>query len=543
MSEVVAAERSRALDAFRAVFHNPGLRRLQLAWAGSNLGTWGYGVALAVYAYNHGGATAVAVVGLIRWIPAAIASPFMGVLGDRHSRRLVMAASDLCRVVLVGLASICVFLNLAPPIVYGLAAVGVVISTAFRPAQAAIIPALATSPQELTASNVVSSTVESLGMFLGPAIGGIFLAISGPGLVFAVAAFTFLWSAVLTLRIHEPPREETPTDGEDGSRERPSFFGQALAGFGTIAKNPGPRLLVGLFGSQTLIAGALVVLEVVIARELLGRGDAWVGILSAAFGIGGLIGAAISGALVGRGRLAIDFGTGILLWGLPLILIAVWPQPAVALVTMGLMGIGNTLVDVSGMTLLQRSVPDEVLARVFSVLETVFLATVALGAIVTPVLLHAVGTRTALLVVGAFLPIVIVIYARKLFALDASVRAPEGEVALLRGISFFSPLPQPLVERLAGRMLAFRVPAGTQIFRQGDAGDRFYVVAQGSVEITKDGVPVADVVRGGYFGEVALLHAVPRTAAAIAREDTELLALEGEDFHFNGLNGTSIFLK
>jgi len=125
---------------------------LQLAWAGSNLGTWGYGIALSVFAFDHGGATAVGVVGLVRLIPAAIAAPFMGVLGDRHSRRLVMASSDLSRVVLVGLGAVAILLHMSPAIVYALAAGGVVVSTAFRPAQAAIIPALASSPQELTAS-------------------------------------------------------------------------------------------------------------------------------------------------------------------------------------------------------------------------------------------------------------------------------------------------------------------------------------------------------------------------------------------------------
>ena len=520
-------EKTRALDAFRAVLRNPGLRRLQLAWAGSNLGTWGYGIALSVYAYDHGGATAVGVVGLIRLIPAAIAAPFMGVLGDRHSRRLVMALSDLGRVVVVGLGAVAIFLELSPGLVYLLAAVGVVVSTAFRPAQAAIIPSLASTPEELTASNVVSSTIESLGMFAGPAVGGVILALSGPAAVFAAAALTFLWSALLILRI---PHGDDGRVVLDEGESHPSFLSQAISGFGTVAKESAPRLLVGLFSAQTLIAGALLVLEVVVALELLGRGDAWVGVLSASFGVGGIVGAVISGALVNRNRLALDFGVGILLWGLPLILIGVWPYPAVAIGAMVLLGIGNTLVDVSGMTLLQRSVPDEVLARVFGVLETVFLATVALGAIVAPAIVHALGSRKALLVTGAFLPVVIALTWRKLTALDRSARAPEREVALLRGIALFSALPQPVLEHLAGRLTPFTVPASTQIFAQGDAGDRFYVVGGGQVEIVKDGSPVAEVLPGGYFGEIALLHDVPRSAAAVAVKDSEVFALEGEEF-------------
>jgi MFS family permease len=532
MEDVSAAApeaKTRSLDAFKEVLRNPNLRRIQLAWAGSNLGTWGYGVALSVFAYEHGGATAVGVVGLVRLIPAAIAAPFMGTLGDRHSRRLVMALSDLGRVVVVGLAALSVFLDLSPLLIYFLATVGVVISTAFRPAQAAILPSLAHSPHELTASNVVSSTIESLGMFAGPAVGGVILALWGTAAVFTVAAATFLWSAMLILRIHEPVGEE-PGSGEEEAEEPVSFLRDTFSGFGTVAKSPQPRLLVGLFAAQTLVAGAMIVFEVVIALELLGRGDGWVGALLSAFGVGGVLGAVISGALVGRGRLALDFGTGLMLWGLPLILIAIWPTPVMALGTMLLMGIGNTLVDVSGMTLLQRSVPDELLARVFGVLETVFLATVALGSIVAPGLVSALGSRNSLYVIGAFLPVVLLLFGRKLLALDATLRAPKGELALLRGISFFEPLPQATQEHLARRLVPFTVPAGTRVFDQGDVGDRFYIVARGSVEIVIDGTPVTEVMAGGFFGEVALLREVPRQAGAVAREDTELLALEGEDF-------------
>jgi MFS family permease len=533
----VVEEPTRSLDAFRAVFHNPQLRRVQLAWAGSNLGTWGYGIALAVYAYAHGGATAVGVVGLIRLIPAAIAAPFMGVLGDRHSRRLVMALSDLGRVVVVGAGAVVIWAHGAPVIIYVLAAIGVVLSTAFRPAQAAIIPSLATTPQELTASNVVSSTIESLGIFAGPALGGIVLAISGPGAVFAIASATFLWSALLTLRIRVD-ESQRQTGEADAPETRPSFLQHTFAGFATVIGEPAPRLLVGLFSAQTLVAGGLLVLEVVVARELLGRGNGWVGVLSAAFGVGGLLGAAVSGALVGRGRLAIDFGTGILLWGLPLVLIGLWPHPAVAVVTMALMGAGNTVVDVSGLTLLQRSVPDDVLARVFGVLETVFLATVAIGAIAAPVLVHGLGTRPTLFVFGGFLPIVIAVFLRNLLALDRSVRAPARELALLRGISFLAPLPQPTLEHLARRLVSMSVPAGAQIFLQGDVGDRFYVVADGLVEIVKDGISVTSVPPGGYFGEIALLRDVTRQAGAVAVADTELFALEGEDF-VAAVTGTS----
>ena len=524
-----AAEKVRSLDAFREVVRNPNLRRLQLAWAGSNLGTWGYGVGLAVFAYSHGGAAAVGLVALLRWIPAAIAAPFMGVLGDRHSRRLVMVLSDLGRVVVIGLAALAIWLDMSPVVVYVLAAVGVVISTAFRPAQAAMIPSLVATPEELTASNVVSSSIESLGMFLGPAIGGVVLAVSGPAAVFVIASVTFLWSAAMISRIRPPEvvssEEEAPT-----AAEKESFLREATQGFGMVFRERNPRLLIGVFGAQTTIAGALVVLQVVIALELLDKGDAWVGITSAAFGIGGITGAVASAALVGRGRLAANFAVGILLWGFPLILIGIWPNPVVALVALAGMGLGNTLVDVSGLTLLQRAVPDEMLARVFGVLETVFLLTVAVGAAVTPVLIDAVGAKTSLISIGCFLPVVIALTWGRLAAVDAASSVPERELALLRGISFFEPLPVPVVEGLARKLQPLRVVAGTAVIRQGDVGDRFYIVADGRVEIRIDDAVVNVIEPGGYFGEIALLRDVPRQASAVALTECELFALEGDDF-------------
>lgn len=517
---------TRSIDAFTAIFRNPNLRRLQLAWAGSNLGTWGFGVALAVFAYDRGGATAVGLVALLRLIPAALATPFTSTLGDRHPRRVVMALSDLGRVVVITIAGFCVLFDAPAAVIYGLTSVGVIISTAFRPAQAALIPTLATTPQELTASNVVSSTIESMGMFVGPAIGGGILAISGPEAVFFLAAATFLWSAALVWRIRVD-ESTAASGGEEG--EKSSFLKQTFEGFAMVAKNPAPRLLVGMFGLQTLVAGAFVVFEVVIALELLNKGNSWVGVLGSAFGVGGILGALASGALVGKNRLALNFGAGILLWGGPLVLIGLWPTPLVAVGAMLVMGLGNTVVDVAGMTLLQRAVPDDIIARVFGVLETTFLATIALGAGITPLIVHLLGAETSLVVIGAFLPVVIVLTWPRLQRLDRSVQ-PAAEVALLRGISFFSPLAPPVVEHLAGRLRPYAVPQGAHVFEQSDQGDRFYIVAEGRIDIVKDGVVIAQVLPGGYFGEIALLHDVPRQAGAVAGLETKLLSLEGEDF-------------
>ena len=510
--------------ALREVFVNPALRRIELAWAASILGTWAYGIAVVVYAYDHGGATAVGVVGLARWLAAAFASPFAALLGDRYDRRWVMVFSDLARVVLIVGAAAAVWASAPAIVIYVIAGMVGVAATAFRPAEAALVPTLARTPEELTAANVAASTIESIGIFGGPALGGLLLAATGPGTVFVVTAGLLLWSAFLIARV------VPVSEGEATEREAVSVVQELLAGFRTIAGERRLRLLVGLFSAQTFVDGMLNVLIVVVALKLLDTGRAGVGFLNSAIGIGGLLGALAAAALVGRRRLAADFGLGIFIWGLPIALVAVWPNQVFALVLLGIVGIGNTLVDVSGMTLLQRAAPDEVLARVFGVLESLLLLTVGLGAFVAPFLLNWLGTRGALITAGALLPVLLVPAWPHLTALDRAGHVPAERVELLRKSPIFAPLPEATVEQLADRLEEVRVAAGHEIVRQGEAGDRFYLVREGTLDVAVDGRPVQHLGPGESFGEIALLRGVPRTASVTARSDAVLFALDRAAF-------------
>jgi MFS family permease len=511
--------------AFRDVFENQALRRIQLAWAASILGTWAYGIAVVVYAYEQGGATAVGVVTMVRWLAAGIASPFAALLGDRYDRRWVMVGSDLVRAALIGTAALAVYSDAPPLVVYALASLVGVAATPFRPAEAALIPSLSRTPEELTAANVTASSIESVGIFGGPAIGGLLLVASGPGLVFVVTAAALLWSAFLISRIKPVAKVEAAAP-----RERVPMREELLAGFRTVVSERRTRLLVGLFGAQTFVDGMLNVLIVVVALELLDTGQAGVGFLNSAVGVGGLIGAVAAAALVGRRRLAADFGVGIFIWGLPIALVAVWPNAVFALVLLAIVGIGNTLVDVSGMTLLQRSAPDDVLARVFGVLESLLLLMPALGAVVAPLLLNWLGTRGALIAAGALLPLLVIPAWPALNAIDHAARIPGEQLELLRRNPIFAPLPEPTLEQLALALEEMRVPAGEEIVRQGETGDRFYLIGEGTTDVSVDGRPVQALGPGESFGEIALLRDVPRTATVKARTETVLYALDRSHF-------------
>ena len=506
---------------FGRVFRNPNIRRIEGAWAASVMAHWSYGIALAVFAYRDGGAAAVGLIGLVRFLPSAIASPFAAVLSDRFRRERVIVTAELTRAVLLAATTAVVVLEGPSALVYVLAAFVAVAYSAVRPAQAALLPSLAKTPQELTAANVTSSTIESLGVFGGPAIGGLLLAATSPDVVFGAAAGAFLVAALLVSRVHVVSAPE-PREAREG------MLAEFAAGFVTLAHEKGLRVLVLLLVSQTLVAGALNVLLVVSALELLDLGEEGVGFLNSAVGIGGLVGAVVSAALIGR-RLTTNFLIGILLWGIPIGLIGVFPEPATALIFLALVGLGNTLVDVSAFTLLQRAVPDEVLARVFGAVQGLWVATIGIGAIVTPLLIAAVGIRGALMITGVFLPILATLFRGRLSQLD-EVPVPERELALLHGIDLFAPLPAPILESLARALIPVRLKAGEELFRQGDIGDRYYIVADGVVEILVDGQVVRETSPGGYFGEIALLRDIPRTATVRAKNAVELLALDRDDF-------------
>jgi MFS family permease len=509
-----------AARALRAVFASPVLRRLQLAWIGSILGGWAYLVALGVYAYDQGGPAAVGLVGLIRLVPAALLAPFTSSLADRFPRVTVMVWSDVVRFALMLGAAATIAADGPPPLVYALVTVAAVAGTIFRPAKSALLPALVASPAELTAANVASSTLESVGMFLGPALGGALLAVSSPSVVFAANALTFLWSAllVLGLRAHEPPRERQP-------RETAGPAAAALlAGIVTIVREPALRTLVGLYGAQTLVAGAVNVLVVVTAFELLDLGEAGVGLLYAAVGVGGLLGGFVALVLAAHGRLARDFAIGLALFGLPLALIGGLPVAIVAVVALAILGIGNSIVDVNALTIMQRAVPDAVLGRALGALDGLMLATLGLGSALAPVLIELVGPEASLVITGILLPVLALLTRPRLRAIDGGASAPEA-TGLLRGVPLLAALPEPVLERLAREAAPASFTAGTTIVREGDPGDRFYVVSSGTV-----GILGRELGPGEAFGEIALLRDVPRTATATAVTDVSVVTLERAPF-------------
>jgi MFS family permease len=513
--------KERSLLAAAEVFRSPDLRRAQLAWALHLAAEWLYLVALGLFAYEAGGATAVGLAGLLFALPGAFTVPFASLLADRFRRERIVLAVGIGRAALLAASALAAFVAAPAWLLFALAGGGALLASGFRPAQAALVPLLVRTPRELVAANIASSTGEGLATFVGPAAAGITFSAAGAPSAFALASVLFLASGFAVVGI-DTERQPVP--------RRARLADEATLGFRHVASNRNVRLLIGLFGVQTLVRGALTTLLVVAALELLEVGETGVGLLNSALGVGGLAGGLLALGLVGRKRLGGPFASGLALWGLPIALIGVWPEPAVALVFLALVGAGNTIVDVAGMTLLQRLVSDRVLARVLGVVESLALAAIGLGAFAVSFLVEAVGLRPALLVTGGLLPVVAVLSLRGLVRADTAALVPARELEVARSVDLFASLPANVVEQLARSLFPVAYPAGTRVVREGDSADRFYVVTEGIAEVARDGRIVAALGPGDYFGEIGLLHGVPRTATVTARTEVSAYALDADDF-------------
>ena len=508
--------------ALRGVFRSPGLRRIELAFLGSIMGIYANVVAVSIYAFHHGGATAVGLVMFARMGAAAVASPFTASLADRHDRRRVMLAADLVRVSTLAATAVAALAGI-PPAVFVLAVLTSVASTAFRPAEASLVPLLAGTPEELTAANVTSSTFDSIGTFAGPAGGALLYAVGGPALAFAAVSLTYLWSAGFVARI---PRVEQPRASAAHPDEEP---GGISAGFHAVWSEPRLRTVIGLYSAQALVAGAYGVLVVVLALELLGLGNAGVGFLEAATGVGAVVGALVALGFAKRRRIAADFGLGLACFGTPLLAIAALPHTWAAVVALGVLGVGNSLVDISAVTLIQRIASAAVVGRVFGVVEAAAVGGLGLGSVLTPLLLHVAGARWSLAVAGAILPALAVVTGRALRSIDAGAVVPEEQLAAIATVPFLDVLPLQQKEALAAALERQERPAGATLFAAGDHGDRLYILTAGTIEIElPSGRKVEEA--PAFVGEIALLRDVPRTATVSIVADATFWTLDGEHF-------------
>lgn len=502
-----------AAEAFAVNIRNRNLALAQGSFAAAWTAEWAFTVALAVIAFRDGGATLVGLIVLLRMLPAGLLGPVLSVAADRMRRESILLWIGLARAVTIGLGA--AVLELGGPTwpVYALALLATIVAVPFRAAHSALLPSLCTRPEELTSANVVRGLLDSLSMLIGPLAAAALLELGSASGVLIAAAVASLLSALATrpIRYERPPRMEPVA-------ERRRFAAEAMEGLRAIAARPDVALVIALATSQAFIRGALNVFMVVVAIDLLDMGEPGTGVLAAAVGAGAVVGSLAATMLINSRRLAQIFGLGVALWGLPFVLLGVFPSEGSALVLLAIVGVGNALVDVGFFSVMMRLVPDEVLARVFGALEALVAIAVALGSIATPLAIALVDIEGALIVLGVVGPVGSLLALRRLRRIDGGLLALTAKAQLLRRVEMFRPLPLATLEHLARHLESRSYEPGEYVCRQGTDGDEFHVIASGAAEVLKDGSLVREIDRGEGFGEIALLKTVPRTCDVRASE-------------------------
>ena len=514
-----------AVAALREALGNEGIRRLEIAWMVGIAADAAFLVLMLVVVYGREGALATGVLGAVRMVPAVVSGMLSGSVLERVRGDRLLVAIGLTRTASAGLAAL-VIANGGPTIVlFVLAAVAAAAGAPVRPIQATLMPALARSPGELVASNMAWTTGEGLGSFAGPFIAGLLIAghLEAGAAIAAALGFAITVVAVAGLRF------EHAADATGGAGHAASGL-RLLDGFRALRRRPVPRWMMLTVYGQVLARGLLNTLLVVASIELLGMGDAGVGLLNAALGIGGLVGAIFAVSLTRTDQLVRTGSVSLAYWGAPIAVIGLLPFPAVALAAMVVIGVANAVYDIAVFTIFQRGCTNEERGPVFSVFEGVAGLGSVSGSLLAPVLLVAFGAQGALAVAGSILPVLALVVYGAIGRDDRIAVVDEPTVRLLRLVPVFAALPMTAVERVAAGLRRLEVEPGTVLMRQGDEGDEFIVIDEGEVEVTVDGRPIHRLGHGSGIGEIALVRSSPRTATVIALSPVAAYAVDCRTF-------------
>jgi MFS family permease len=509
------------MRAFRSLAGNRPLIRVLSGYALFILTEYAVWIAMLVFAYSHGGATIAGLVAVVQLVPAAVLAPVGAAIADRRSPVVLLAGGYLAQAAAMAATAAAVFAGV-PVAAYAFAAVASVAVTTTRPAQAALIPSVAVTPDQLTAANVVVSWLEAAGMMVSGLLVGVVIAVAGVGSVFAVCAGLGIVAGLLAAGLRAPTLAAPQEDA-------PAVAAGVAEGLRLAVRRPRLRLMLALLTAEAVVLGALDLLFVVLALGVLGRSQAWAGYLNSTFGVGAVLAATASALLIGRRLGAPIVGAALLFSGV-LAVLGFGLGLAATVALLAVAGAASTLLDVALRVLLQRSVPPQLMVRVFGVLEGLTMAGYAVGALLVPLLVHLGGNRLALFGVATVLPVAAAVGGRALFALDAEVPVPVVEIALLRSLPLFAELPATAIEGLAAALTPIHLSPGAVLIREGDQGDAYYAIAAGELDVLKNGHFLKRCGRGEGVGEIALLRAIPRTATVIAHTDATVYQLDREPF-------------
>ncbi len=502
-----------SLQVFRSLGRQHSVLRIVVAYtafAVCEFATW---IAMLVYAYEQGGPTTAAVVAVAQLLPAAGVALLVGPLADRRSPAVVLIGGYAVQALGMGATAVLLLTDATPLAVYVGAVVGATAIAATRPAQSALVPALTSEADQLMACNVVIGWVENLSLLIAGVATGVALTFGSVADVYAGAAVLMAIATFLVLPLRRLPfTRRTKADRDRAATESTAQL---------LRHDPAARLLVCLIGAEFLVIGALDLLFVVMAVDVLDAGAAWAGYLNTAYGAGALVFGALAALLIGRRLGPVVLAHRSACCGLALAASTI-SGLAVVMVLLAVVGGTRALLDVSVRVLLQRTVPPHRLAGVFGVAEGLLMIGLAAGSLLVPFLMSLGGATLALLGTAAILPALVLAFLPLLMRLDQHARVPVVEISLLRQLPLFAQLPATSLAAVAQRLERVEFEPGAALVREGEIGEHYYAIAEGDVTVLQRGRPIARLGRADGLGEIALMRSVPRTATAVA--ETRVLA-------------------
>ena len=505
----------------RQLFRDAALTRLLSAYGLFCICENALWIAVIVYAYERGGPTTAGVVAAAQLVPAAVCAPMFAVAADRQSPGRVLVGGYLAQAAGCALMAATSASGGPALLVYAGAVFASTFVASTRPAQSAALPALARDVAGLTAANAAVTWLESEGIVLAGVFVAVLVATVGLTGVFVGTLALLAMAAMVVAPVHVAAIS-APEDVSGAWRDM-------QVAVNAIRANRSARLLVGLLAAEFVVVGALDVLFAVLAIGVLHAGAAWTGYLNAAYGVGGMLFGALVTLMLGR-RLGPVIAVCAGALGAALALTTSSPHLVPVVVFLVIVGGGHAGYDVAARSLLQRVVAAELVARVFGVAESIAMLGLAVGSLLTPLLVAVVGNRGTVIGVALVAPVVVVLSRRAVMSLDDGAVIPVVEIALLRSVPLFRDLPAPALEGVARSLVRNELPAGTVILREGAPGDDFIVIADGTVEVTQDGRRLRVLHRGDGAGEIALLRDVARTATVTATTDVVLYRLPRQPF-------------
>jgi MFS family permease len=500
------------------------LRRSHIAFTAFAIGEQASWLAVLFYALQRGGVREVGIVAALQLAPTVILTPFSAYAGDRFPPGRALAVGYGVQFVTMAATAAAMWAD-APLLAYASAAAAATAVSFVRPVMGALLPAVTHDPSDLVAANVVVGLIEQIGVFIGPLLAGAILAMSSPAMAFAVSASLCAVAAIAV----------TPISSLADDRADPPDAGAALrtvfAGFGVLVRHSTLLMLLALIAVTGAVKGVTDFAVVALTQDRVPGGGGTSGLLAGASGLGGFVGAFTAARLIRSQGTTRQISVSLVLITVSFAAVAVADQLPLALAAVALMGAGETLLVVTTMVGLQRRVPSAVLARVFGVVEGTTMGMTAVGALVISVLSQRVSLGAAFVILAIVL--VLVMSAVIVGLRSHGDELPPVDDAIVRRLlvdPILAPLAAPTIERLARQVVPSEVPIGQQIVREGEHGDRYFLIVDGTVAVTQHGRLIRHLGAGRSFGEIALLHDRARTATVTASAPCTLLALDRSDF-------------